>query len=153
MQNEITQLAIELFKQEIGRNGLARPQSYFEGVAKLSLRAAESFYQQTFEIKKAESKKIINSTYPKTDLVSLAFSSLKKHFDWNADFSEWNIYLNSSEINKFILLGSYYISIDESRIPEMIKKLGSKSVVKRFNGVSKRCYVLPPLAKNEGAKS
>jgi hypothetical protein len=153
MQNEITQLAIELFKQEIGRNGLARSKPDFEGIAKISVVAAESFYQQIKDKQKIESQKTINISRSTVKTVTDSFSALKKHFDWDAEFSKWNVYLNTAEIGQLVLSDCYDILIEEYKIPGIVKKLGGVSKVKRFNGVSKRCYVLPPLAKNEGAKS
>jgi hypothetical protein len=148
MQKEITQLAIEIFKQEIARNGLVRSKPDFEGIAKLSVVAAESFYQHIKDKQKIESQKTINTSHSTVKTVNDAFSALKKHFDWDADFSKWNVYLNSAEIGQLVLSDCYDILIEEHRVPEIVKKLGSVSKVKRFNGVSKRCYILPPLANS-----
>jgi hypothetical protein len=152
MQNEITQLAIELYKQFLLSNKDNQQKDYLE-IADQAISASKSFFKKINETKKQKPKNYTCVLWSESELTSSAFTALKNHFDWSADIALWDVYLNSSEINNLVLLDCYNISICESRIPKLIRRLGSKSIVKRFNGVGKRCYVLPPLAKNEGAKS
>jgi hypothetical protein len=151
MQNEITQLALDFFKKEVDSVNLTGSQLSHEeielqskAIAEKCIVVAKSFFSIAEKSTKIDESKI--GQFEKNKLM------IKSIFDWEESVKKYpKGYTVEMIVNYVASMRNEVLTTQEVRF--VMRELGFKTVVKRFNGVSKRCYVLPPLAKNKGDKS